>query len=119
VDDTWDFASPVRWSPRTELGLKAEKHPRLARLVGLGPRRLRPVRPTRFRWAGRPANHIDFSRGVAELAAAVAEGRPSRLSAQFCLHVNELTLAIQEPGAGGPRALRSRFEPPAPMPWAE
>lgn len=117
--DTWDFAAPVHLLRRTRLGLKAEKHPRLARWVGLGPRRLPPVRRARFRWAGHPANHIDFSRGLAELAAAAGEGRQPRMSARWALHVNELALAIQEPGAyGSPRRLRSTFEPPAPMPWA-
>lgn len=119
VDDTWNFASPVRLASRGELGLKAEKHPRLARLVGLGPRRVRPVRRSRFAWSGRPANHIDFARGVADLAEAARSGAAPRLSARFCLHVNELALTIQDPAAHGcPRDLRTRFEPVAPMPWA-
>lgn len=119
VDDTWDFGSPVRWSRRDRLGLKGEKHPRLARWLGLGPRRLPPVRPVRFRWAGRPANRIDFSRGIAALAEAAALERPPALSARWALHVNELALAIQDPGShGGPRTLRSTFDPVAPMPWA-
>jgi predicted dehydrogenase len=119
VADTWNFASPVHLSRRTHLGLKAEKHPRLAGWVGLGPRRVPPVRPTRFRWSGRPANRIDFSRGVAETAAAAAEHRPSRLSARWSLHVNELALAIQDPASPGRHLLRSTFEPMAPMPWAQ
>lgn len=119
ADDCWDFASPVRVSARTRLGLKAEKHPGLARWVGLGPRRLPLVRRPRFRWAGRPANRIDFSRGIAELAGAAAERRPSRMPARWSLHVNELALALQERGGpGGRRELRSTFEPLAPMPWA-
>ena len=106
-------------SRRTRLGLRAEKHPRLARLLGLGPRRLPLVRRPRFRWSGRPANHIDFSRGIAELAAAATEGRPSRLPARWSLHVNELALAIQDPATyGSPRELRSTFEPLSHMPWA-
>lgn len=119
VDDTWDFGSPVRWSRRDRLGLKAEKHPRLARWIGLGPRRLPPVRRARFRWAGRPGNRIDFSRGVAALAEAAAAGLPPRRSARWALHVNELALAIQDRSPDGrPRTLRSTFDPVAPMPWA-
>ncbi len=117
--DSWDFGSPVYLSRRTRLGLKAEKHPRLASWIGLGPRRVPPVRRPRFRWGGRPASHIDYSRGIAELAAAATERRPSRLSARFSLHVNELTLAIQEPATDGcPRRIRSTFDAMAPMPWA-
>lgn len=118
TDECWDFSSPVYLSRRTRLGLRAEKHPRIARWLGLGARRIPHVRPARFRWAGRPASRIDFSRGVAELAAAVRDRRPSRLSARWSLHVNELTLAIQEPGTPCSRPLRSSFEPMAPMPWA-
>jgi len=117
--DTWNFAAPVHLLRRTRLGLKAEKRPGLARLLGLGPRRLPPVRRARFRWAGRPANRIDFSRGLADLAEAAETGRRPRMSARFALHVNELALAIQEPAAHGtPRTLRSTFEPMDPMPWA-
>ena len=36
----------------------------------------------------------NFASGIAELAAAVRENRPSRLSSTFCLHVNEVVLAI-------------------------
>jgi len=119
TDDTWDFGSPVYLSRRTRLGLKGEKHPRLAKWIGLGPRRLPLVRQPRFLWSGRPANHIDYSRGVAELAAAAIERRTPRLSARWSLHVNELALAIQDPATYGcPRVLHSTFQPIAPMSWA-
>jgi len=120
VADTWDFGSAVRVGRRTRLGLKAEKHADLARRIGLGPRRIPLVRRPTFRWLGRPANRIDFCRGIAELAAAARERRASRLSARWCLHVNELALAIQDPeGLGTPHRMRSTFEPMQPMPWAD
>jgi predicted dehydrogenase len=117
--DSWNFGSPVFRSGRSHLDLKAEKHPRLARWVGLGPRRIPLVRRPSFRWSGRPANHIDFSRGIAELASAAKERRPARVSARWSLHVNELALAMQEPDRyGSPHTLRSTFDPMTPMPWA-
>jgi predicted dehydrogenase len=120
LEECWDYGAPVLLSRRTRLGLKAEKHPTLARLTGLGPRRLRAVRPARFRWRTAGANRMDFSRGIAELAAAVRAGRPSRLHADFALHVNEVVLALSEPTEGGtPRRIESRFAPPEPMPWAQ
>jgi predicted dehydrogenase len=119
VADSWDSCAPVYLSRRTLLGLKAEKHPRLAAWVGLGPRRLPPVRRPKVRWAGRPANRIDYARGLAELSAAAVERRPARLSARFSLHVNELALAIHDPATyGSPRQMKTTFEPVAPMPWA-
>jgi hypothetical protein len=63
---------------------------------------------------------MDFARGVAELAEAIAGGRECRLSPRFCLHVNELVLAIQNAGEDGATyRVRSSFEAMTPMPWAE
>ena len=67
---------------------------------------------------GRPLAHDDRGRGPAELAAAITEGRPSRLSTRFSLHVTELTLAIQHAGASsGAYRMTTSFEPIMPMPW--
>jgi predicted dehydrogenase len=113
--ECWHYASPVYLARRTPW---AERHPRLARLAGLGPRRLPLVRRPRFK-SGRGPNRMDFCRGIAELASARREGRPSRLSARWSLHVIELVLAMQDPaGLGFRREVRSTFEPMAPMPWA-
>jgi predicted dehydrogenase len=119
VEDCWNYGSPVLLSRRTKLGLRAEKYPRAARLVGLGPKELPMVRKARFRQGGRGSNPMDFCRGIAELALAREERRPPRLSARWSLHVNELVLAMQDPGTyGSPREVRSTFEPLAPEPWA-
>jgi hypothetical protein len=62
---------------------------------------------------------MDFMRGVAELADAVDNGRTSRLSPRFSLHVTEMALAIHNAGEQGSHyRMRSRFEPMPPMPWA-
>jgi predicted dehydrogenase len=128
TEECWSYASPVYVTKRTKLGLKAEKHPRAAKLTGLGPKRIPLVRKPSFNFKTRGANPMDFSRGIAEVAAAIGERRPSRMSARFALHVNEIVLAIQNPepvsgggqgtGMGTPRVLTSTFEPIAPMPWA-
>lgn len=58
----------------------------------------------------------DRGRGVAELAAAITEDRESRLSAQFSLHVTELTLAIQNAGTeAGAYRMTTCFDPIQPM----
>jgi predicted dehydrogenase len=68
---------------------------------------------------GRALGHDDRARGVAEMAAAIREKRPSRLSARFCLHVTELTLAIQQAGRdANTYRMTTDFEPVLPMPWA-
>jgi predicted dehydrogenase len=120
VDDCWDYASPVRLHERTKLGIKVEKYPRAAEMLGLGPRKLPMVRKPSFAFRTRGgANRMDFARGVAEMAAAIQEHRANRLSARFGLHVNEIVLAIQNPREmGSPRRLVSTFEPIAPAAWA-
>ena len=63
---------------------------------------------------------MDFCRGVAEMAEAIEAKRSPRLSAAYSLHVNELVLAIHEATNNGcSYRVKSRFEPIAPMPWAE
>jgi predicted dehydrogenase len=64
------------------------------------------------------AQSMDFARGPSELAAAVRENRPCRLSPRFSLHVNEMALAIhwaREQGAF--HRMRTTFEAVQPMPW--
>lgn len=69
----------------------------------------------------------DFCRGIADMAAALAEGRPPVLSARFGLHVSEVTLACHwgahptgAPHGFGAQPYRPRtdFAPLEPLPWA-
>ncbi len=111
VDDCWHYRSPVyirRWI-------------RLRRRMLLSPWKSRcrlvrsPYPP--IRRAG--AASMDFCRGITELADAIEQGRPCRLSAAFSLHVNELALAIHHSvGTGGVYEPVSTFDPVEPMPWA-
>ena len=104
--DVWHYDAPVysrRWITvrrRTLLSPWKTRHPKLSE-------------------PGRKLAHDDRARGVAELAAAIAAGRPSRLSAAFALHVTELTLAIQEAGdRSSSYEMTTDFEPIEPMAWA-
>ena len=119
AEDCWDYGTPLRFHARSALGIRGEKRRALGRLLGVGPRRVTPVRPVRFRWKSKGANPMDFARGIAEQSEALAERRPSRVSARFTLHVNEIVLALQDPaGMGSPRDLTTTFDRPEPMPWA-
>ncbi|HYE35249.1 Gfo/Idh/MocA family oxidoreductase [Methylocaldum sp.] len=117
VDECWHYGAPVRLRCFTALGLRAETYPWLGRhwltraLFGLNGR---PYGPTpRPSWRCRLRRHeMDYCRGIAELAAAVREGRPCRLSARFALHVNEIALAIQQAReTGSSTPIRSNFPP--------
>jgi predicted dehydrogenase len=119
VKEAWDFGSPIYLKRWTRWSFRAERRPVLARLLGLGGRRVKLVRKPNFRVSGPGANQMDYCRGVADLAEAIRENRPPRLSSRFSLHVNEIVLSLQDPaGMGTPRRITTRFEPMAPMPWA-
>jgi predicted dehydrogenase len=65
------------------------------------------------------SQQMDFARGVAEMAAAIKEGRTCRLSSRFSLHVLEVTLAIQNAHEQSTTyRVTTRFDPIEPMPWA-
>lgn len=62
----------------------------------------------------RGAASMNFALGVAEMALAIAEGRPPRLAGAFAVHLTEVALAMQ---AGGDHRPRTSFDPIAPMDW--
>ena len=67
-----------------------------------------------------PYKGIDWSRALVDLDEAIEEGRPHRASAHHAAHVVEVLGAIADSAAGaGPVEVRSTFEPPAPMGWAQ
>ncbi len=68
----------------------------------------------------RGAFQMDFARGIAEVADAIREKRPCRLSARYSLHVNELVLAIHHATeTSSTYIVKSSFDPVEPMPWAK
>ena len=72
-----------------------------------------PVRP--------PFRGTAWARGVAEMAEAIAEGRPHRASAEQAAHVVEILDAAAASIADGGRRIdvTTSFSPPPLMPWAE
>jgi predicted dehydrogenase len=73
-----------------------------------------------WRYKRKGSQQMDFARGVAEMAAAIKEGRPNRLSPQFSLHVLEATLAIQNAlESNSTYKMTTTFDPVDPMPWAK
>ena len=63
---------------------------------------------------------VDFCLGIAELAAAARGDRPCRLSSRYCLHNNEVVLAIHNaPANGCPYRVKTSFDTFEPMPWAK
>ena len=119
TDECWNYRSPVFIKRRTKLALWAEKYPLLTKFLGLGARKCSSVKKTNFKHKYKGTTQMDFARGVAEMAESIEEKRRCRLSATFCLHVNEIVLAIEHPSElGRVHEIKSRVEPMEPMPWA-
>jgi len=75
-----------------------------------------PVAPVR-----QPFRGTAWARGVADMADAIAEGRPHRASAEQAAHVVEILEAAAASIADGGRRVdvTTSFSPPALMPWAD
>jgi predicted dehydrogenase len=70
----------------------------------------------------RPAfRGIAWARGVAEMAGAIADGRPHRASAEQAAHLVDILEAAAASMTGGGQRIEiaSTFAPPSLMPWAE
>ncbi len=74
--------------------------------------RVDPIRP--------PYPGTAWARGVADMAGAIAEGRPHRATGEHAAHVTEILDAVAASISAGGRRIEigSAFELPAPMPWA-
>lgn len=137
------YQSPVRLERFSALSLNARKmrtarlHPLIGRLFGVGGRQVALVHHAKSRatmranlgvrrslirslvdWIKRrEVGAQDKLLGVALTAQALRDGMPCPLPPDFVLHVNELTLAIQNAGPQGASSdLTTRFEPLEPLP---
>ena len=119
VNDPWNYSIPVYIDRFSSLRFRAERYsitqeyPILKNLIGRHPRVYPPVRKSslRKRYA---RYHMDYARGIADLARAIRDKRPPRLAADFCLHLTELGLAIQA-GKPGPYQVTTTFKPLQPL----
>lgn len=79
----------------------------------------------KYPYARKPGFHrsggnkpVDFLRGPAEMAEAIREARPCRLSPELGLHMTELIETLQYPERfESPRTINSSFDPIQPLPW--
>jgi len=111
LNRAWDNAAPVRFRRRFNLRRRLMEHP-IAR-------RIRLKGPTHPKVARTGAAAMNFALGPAEMLAAIAEKRPCRLSADFALHLNEVTLAIQNSGCTtNAQTMHTTCTTMEPMPWA-
>lgn len=93
TSECWDYRAPVSMRRLLSIRRKTFLSPWRSRL----PLEAAPAGSAAYR----RAHKMDFARGPAELAAAIAAGRPPRLSTRFSLHANELALAIHHASRDG------------------
>ena len=102
VHDAWDYQAKVSIKrylniKRRMLTLPAGS----AKLLDLGYKRTK-----------RSKHAMQFFRGPAEIASAILESRRSRIPPDYCLHNNEIVLAIHEGmNKPGHYTMRTSFEP--------
>lgn len=110
VGKAWDNTAPVRYRRRLRIRRRLLEHP-------LG-RKLPPVKPAHPAVGRTGAASMNFALGPAEMLGAISAGRPSRLAGDYAVHLNEVTLAIQNSGeTGGAIPMHSRCAPMEPMQW--
>lgn len=89
-DAAWDNSARVTYAKRMSLRRKLieSPFPRRVKLKG-------PTHPKVKRWG---AAAMNFMLGPTEMLEALEQDRPCRLSAEFALHMTEVTLAMQNAG---------------------
>lgn len=115
VSELWNFSASVTFRPVLES--RVERF--VERKTGL--QRVRTVPPARRENPKTPPNgaNMDFMRGVAEMAEALAKGQRPRLAGEFALHITEVALALQHPETFGPDYIvKSSFKDLSPLDWA-
>ena len=107
----WDNAAPVKFHPRRRVRRRLVDFPIGRRVKFKG-----APHPRVERWG---AAAMNFALGPVEMLQAIAQARPSRLGGDYALHLNEVTLAIQNAGDDtGAQVMTTGCAPMTPMDWA-
>jgi predicted dehydrogenase len=111
IHDCWNYGDSVY----------VQRLVRIRRKVFMNPIKKKiPLVKKPLKLKTRGAQQMDFCRGVAEMATAITEKRPSRMAADISLHNNELAIAIQDAlETGGYYKMTTSFIPVVPMDWAK
>lgn len=119
VEEIQNYSAPVYADKYSKLKFRVQRYPITERYPFMKAwfdpnyKVYPPVK--KFSWKKKNARHRqDYARGIAEMANAIAEQRPSRLPADYCLHITELTLAVQN-ASPGTYKMTTSFNPLQPM----
>lgn len=109
--DCWNYGDPVY----------VQRMMRIRRKVFMNPFKQKiPLVRKAPKFNTKGSQQMDFCRGVAEMADAITQNRPSRMAADISLHNNELAIAIQDAlESSSTYHMTTTFIPPLPMDWAK
>ncbi len=110
VKQAWQNRAPVRFHRRFTVRRRLLEHP-----IG---KRLKPdlEMPPSTKRVG--AATMNFALGPVEMVRSRQQNRACRLSSELALHLNEITLAIQNAGYNnGIQTIQSRCDPMELVPW--
>jgi predicted dehydrogenase len=112
TSESWNNAAKVSFRRRFSLRRRLINSPVT--------QRIRLPGPTHPKVGRLGAVAMNFALGPVEMFAAIREGRPCRINADFALHLNEVTLAIQNSGQNCvATTMQTRCNPMEPMTWAQ
>lgn len=107
----WANSAPVRFHKRMILRRRLLENP-----IGKRLRLSGASHPKVKRWG---AAEMNFALGPMDMVSAIKAGRTPRLAGDFALHLNEVTLAIQNAGrTRGIQKMTTSCTSMEPMPWA-
>ncbi|MEQ1559314.1 MAG: Gfo/Idh/MocA family oxidoreductase [Methyloglobulus sp.] len=111
VNESWNNSASVKLRKRYVL--------RRRLINGIFARKIKLSGQTHPKVPRRGAAAMNFALGPAEVLAAIQEGRDPRTTADFALHLNEVTLAIQNSlDTAGVQIMLTSCPEQLPMPWA-
>ncbi len=111
INRAWDNGAPVRFHRRVRIRRRLLENP-------IGKRQhLKTTPPPKVRRTG--AASMNFALGPMEMLNALEKQRPNRLTPEFALHLNEVTLAIHNAGQeNGVQIMQTHCQPMELLPWA-
>jgi predicted dehydrogenase len=112
------------WKPRSPVYVKRSIQIRRRTIPLSWKKQIPLVGPSRHIVKGQlrllKGKKVDYCLGIAEMADSIRNNRPCRLSAEYCLHHDEVVLAIHNAiTQGGVYKVTTSFSPMDPMPWAK
>ena len=99
VDESWHYSSPVLLQKASLTAHKAERYAWIRKskilswIFGLSFKKL-PFKGTPNQKMKYKKDYMDYARGVNELKDAIRGSKNQILTPEFCLHVNEVALAV-------------------------